>query len=99
GFVRRSTIDAWYPKYFSDVYKINPKALGEFLPYELAVWGIAIAGILGGFAFGMTSDRRFQGRRGPVITLGFTGMALMLVLLGVVHRLALGPFASASLLV
>jgi OPA family glycerol-3-phosphate transporter-like MFS transporter len=99
GFVRRSTIDAWYPKYFSDVYKIAPKALGGFLPYEVAAWGIAIAGILGGFAFGIASDRRFQSRRGPVITMGFCGMAALLVVLGVVHRLALGAYATASLLV
>ena len=99
GFVRRSTIDAWYPKYFSDVYKVGPKVLGDFLPYEIAVWGIAIAGILGGFAFGMTSDRSFHGRRGPVITLGFAGMAVLLVALGLVHRFAVGPTATALLLV
>jgi len=99
GFVRRSTVDAWYPLYFSDVYHVNAKELGEFGPYEVAAWGIAIAGILGGFAFGMTSDRRFGSRRGPVIALGFGGMALTLAGLGVVHHLGLGALATASLLV
>ena len=99
GFVRRSTIDAWYPKYFADVYKVDPKAIGGFAPYEVAVWGIAIAGILGGFVFGIASDRRFQGRRGPVIAFAFAGMATLLVALGVVHRAGLGPYATAALLV
>lgn len=99
GFVRRSTIDAWYPKYFSDVYHVAPKELGSFLPYEIAVWGIALAGILGGFAFGVASDRRFGGRRGPVVTIGFAGMALVLVALGVVHRMGVGAFATGWLLV
>src|SRR4051812_21840966 len=50
GFVRRSVIDAWYPKYFADVYGANPKNLAAFAPYEIAAWGIALAGIAGGFA-------------------------------------------------
>ena len=99
GFVRRSVVDAWYPKYFVDVFGADSRNLGAFVPYEIAAWGIAIAGILGGFAFGIASDRAFQGRRGPVITIGFCGMALALGLFGVSSRLQLGPYAAASMLV
>jgi MFS transporter, OPA family, glycerol-3-phosphate transporter len=99
GFVRRSVVDAWYPKYFADVFGADPKNLGAFAPYEISAWGIAIAGILGGFAFGIASDRVFQGRRGPVITVGFCGMATALALFGVFDRMHLGPYAAASMLV
>ena len=99
GFVRRSVVDAWYPKYFADVFGADPKNLGAFGPYELSAWGIAIAGILGGFAFGIVSDRACQGRRGPVITIGFLGMASALGLFGLAGRLHLGPYAAACLLI
>jgi OPA family glycerol-3-phosphate transporter-like MFS transporter len=99
GLVRRSVVDAWYPKYFVDIFGANPKNLAAFAPYELAVWGIAIAGICGGFAFGIQSDRRFGGRRGPVIALGFVGMAVALLLFGIFDRLHLGPYAAASMLI
>src|SRR5262249_52597621 len=48
------------------------------LPYQVASFGIMILGILGGFALGMTSDRIFGGRRAPVVSLAFVGMALAL---------------------
>ncbi len=99
GFVRRSVIDAWWPKYFADAFHVDPKTFATYGPYQLASWGIALAGIAGGFAFGMTSDRVYGGRRGPVITFGFGGMALLLALLTAADRLALGPFAAAALLI
>ncbi len=99
GFVRRSVVDAWWPKYFVDVYGANDKMFATYLPYLVATWGIAIAGILGGFAFGIASDRTFGGRRGPVITLGFLGMAVTLVLFGLSDRFGLGPVAAACCLV
>lgn len=99
GFVRRSVIDAWYPKYFADVFHADPKRLADFAPYEVAVWGIALAGIAGGFVFGIASDRTFGGRRGPVITIGFVGMATLLLAIGCAHRTGAGPYAIASLLV
>ncbi|HUJ28597.1 MAG TPA: MFS transporter [Myxococcales bacterium] len=99
GFVRRSVVDAWYPKYFADVFGADPKDLAAFAPYEVAAWGIAIAGILGGFAFGIASDRAFGGRRGPVITIGFGGMAVALALFGGAASLHLGPYAAAGVLV
>src|SRR5207253_6458549 len=99
GFVRRSVIDAWYPKYFADVFGADPKNLAAFAPYEVAAWGIAIAGILGGFAFGIASDRVFGGRRGPVITIGFGGMALALLLFGGAAYMHLGAYTSAGMLV
>jgi len=99
GFVRRSVIDAWWPVYFGDVFHADPKHFSSYGPYNLATYGIAIAGIAGGFAFGITSDRVFAGRRGPVITFGFIGMACLLLVFGVSHRLGHGPYVAASLLI
>ncbi|MBI4700202.1 MAG: MFS transporter [Deltaproteobacteria bacterium] len=99
GLVRRSVVDAWYPKYFADMFGVPKASLGTFLPYQVTSTGIALLGILGGFAFGISSDRIYKGRRAPVIVYGFAGMALMLVALGLVHRAALGPWATMVCLV
>jgi OPA family glycerol-3-phosphate transporter-like MFS transporter len=99
GFVRRSTVDGgWFPKYFGEVWLPKGEALSSFWPYQTAVWGIGILGIAGGFAFGITSDRVFGSRRAPVITLGFVGMALCLVALGLSNKLGAGPWAVAVVL-
>lgn len=99
GMVRRSTVDSWYPKYFRDTYLGGASAKGavlaHYVPYQTAVWGIALLGIVGGFVFGIASDRVYGGRRAPVITYGFIGMAGALVLLGLSGRMGLGPFAPA----
>jgi OPA family glycerol-3-phosphate transporter-like MFS transporter len=95
GFVRRSVVDAWYPKYFVETFSVPKPQLGSFAPYQLAAWGIAILGIAGGFAFGISSDRIYGGRRAPVITYGFLGMALMLGLLGLTHHFHLGAWPTA----
>jgi OPA family glycerol-3-phosphate transporter-like MFS transporter len=99
GFVRRSVVDAWWNKYFVDFHGANNALLATYLPYIIATWGIAVAGILGGFAFGITSDRTFGGRRAPVITFGFIGMAVLLVLFGVSDLLGFGPVVAACCLV
>lgn len=99
GFVRRSVVDAWWPKYFVDYHGANKALFATYLPYIIATWGIALAGIAGGFAFGIASDRTFGGRRAPVITFGFIGMVLVLALFGVSDMLHLGPVAAACCLV
>src|SRR5262249_13238556 len=81
GFVRRSIVDAWWPLYFNDVLHTAKTDVA----YQVTAWGVALAGIAGGFAFGITSDRVFGGRRAPVVSVGFVGMAL-----------ALGLFAMTS---
>jgi OPA family glycerol-3-phosphate transporter-like MFS transporter len=95
GFVRRSAVDAWYPKYFADNWLPKGTPLSDYMPYEVAAWGIAILGIAGGFAFGIASDRVFSTRRAPVITIGFVGMALMLAAVGASNRAGSGPWAVA----
>lgn len=99
GFVRRSVVDAWWPKYFVDVHGADKSAFASYLPYIIATWGIALAGIAGGFVFGITSDRTFGGRRAPVITFGFLGMAVVLALFGLLDALNLGPVLAACCLV
>ncbi len=89
GFVRRGTIDVWFRTYFFETYS------GETTAYQCAAWGIALFGIAGGFLLGISSDRLFQSRRAPVITIGFIGMAVMLALGGLIHRMQLGPYAAA----
>lgn len=98
GFVRRSVVDSWYPKYFSEVWMPKGMAQSDYPPYVLAAWAIAVLGIAGGFAFGIASDKVFGARRGPVITVGFAGMTVLLVLLGLSHRVGMGPWATAVLL-
>ncbi len=99
GFVRRSVVDAWWPKYFVDFYGANRSTFATYLPYIIATWGIALAGIAGGFVFGIASDRTFGGRRAPVITFGFIGMAVVLALFGVSDLLNFGPVIAACCLV
>jgi OPA family glycerol-3-phosphate transporter-like MFS transporter len=98
GMVRRSTVDSWYPKYFSETYMPDGGTLASFAPYQTAAWGIAGVGIIGGFAFGIASDRLFQSRRAPVIMFGFIGMAVLLVLFGLSDRMSMGPWAAATCL-
>ena len=99
GMVRRSTIDSWYPKYFAEVHLGGPgSSVASFAPYQTAAWGIALLGIAGGFAFGITSDRLFKGRRAPVIFFGFIGMGVILGLFGLTNTLGFGPWVAAIFL-
>lgn len=99
GMVRRSTIDSWYPKYFKEVHLGDSTAsLASYAPYQTAAWGIALLGIAGGFAFGITSDRVFKGRRAPVIFFGFVGMAVVLTIFGLVDRIGASPWVAAACL-
>jgi OPA family glycerol-3-phosphate transporter-like MFS transporter len=95
GMVRRSTVDSWYPKFFTETYMRGGGKLADYWPYQTAAWGIALLGIAGGFAAGITSDRVYGGRRAPVITYGFMGMAAMLCLLGLSGAVGLGPWVPA----
>ena len=96
GMVRRSTIDSWYPKYFKELYlPAGMQSVASFLPYQATVWGIALCGIAGGFAFGIASDRVFGGRRAPVITFGFAGMITFLLMFALSDYLGLGPWPGA----
>ena len=99
GFVRRSVVDAWWPKYFVDFHGARSSSFATYAPYIVATWGIALAGIAGGFIFGITSDRTFSGRRAPVILFGFLGMAAVLALFGLSDMFNLGPIAAACCLV
>ncbi len=94
GMVRRSTVDSWNPKFFAQVYAPGGE-ISAFAPYQTAAWLIALCGILGGFAFGMTSDRRFGGRRAPVIVFGFVGMAVTLAAFGLSQRMGFGAWPAA----
>jgi OPA family glycerol-3-phosphate transporter-like MFS transporter len=98
GFVRRSTVDVWFAKYFANVWLPKGTALADYLPYQAAAWGIALLGIAGGFAFGIASDRIFATRRAPVITIGFSGMAGLLVALGLAHGAGASPYVMAIVL-
>ncbi len=96
GMVRRSTIDSWYPKYFKELYlPAGTKSVAGFLPYQSTVWGIALCGIAGGFAFGIASDRVYGGRRAPVITFAFIGMIAMLSTFALLDHWQLGPWSGA----
>lgn len=99
GFVRRSVIDDWWPKYFVNVHHADARGLAGFAPYEIAAWGIALAGIAGGLLFGWLSDHVFDGRRAPVVVMGFSGMALVLSAFALGDHARAGPYAAAAFLV
>ncbi len=94
GFVRRSIVDAWWPLYFSEVHHVAKTAL----LYQATAWGIAIAGILGGFVLGPLSDRVFDTRRAPVVSMGFMGMAITLGLFWLSDHLGLGGWAAFGII-
>lgn len=94
GFVRRSIVDAWYPLYFKEVYGVSTIDTA----YQITAWGIAILGILGGFAFGVTSDRVYGGRRAPVIVFGFIGMVVSLLLFFLSDYFKFGPYVASALI-
>jgi OPA family glycerol-3-phosphate transporter-like MFS transporter len=98
GFVRNS-VDHWWAKYFSNVYHIDPKHLGEFAPYQIASVGMPIAAILGGLVAGNVSDRIFGSRRAPVIAFAFLGQALCLGLLGLNDNYLASAWVSMALLI
>jgi OPA family glycerol-3-phosphate transporter-like MFS transporter len=95
GLVRRSTVDSWFGKYFANNYVPAGVDKSTFAAYQAAAWGIALLGIAGGFAFGAASDRVFQARRAPVVTVGFVGMGATLALFGLMDRVAPGPWEAA----
>lgn len=99
GFVRRSHLDAWWPRYLEQYHGASPEHFGTYAPYVVATWGIALAGIAGGFVFGILSDRTFGGRRAPVITAGFVGIALVLAASGLSDHAHMGPMAACIALV
>lgn len=84
GFVRRSVVDSWWPLYLKEVIGVS----GTSLIAQVMPWGIAVFGILGGFALGPISDR--IGRRAPVIGAGFVGMAVSLCIFYFVRAQSLG---------
>lgn len=90
GFVRRSVVDSWWPAYFKEVHHVQ----GSDALYQATAWGIALAGIAGGFVLGPLSDRVFQSRRAPVVVIGFLGMATCLALFWGADALALGGVAA-----
>jgi OPA family glycerol-3-phosphate transporter-like MFS transporter len=94
GFVRRSVVDAWWAVYYKEVHNV----LGTDVAFQITAWGIAVMGIIGGFVFGISSDKVFGGRRAPVITIGFIGMTVMLTLFVLVDWLKLGPIWSAIMI-
>jgi MFS transporter, OPA family, glycerol-3-phosphate transporter len=94
GFVRRSVVDAWYPVYFKDIFGVS----GTDAPYQIAAWGIAIFGIIGGFVFGIMSDRIYKGRRAPVIVYGFIGMVVLLLLFTLSDYFSMGPYFAAIMI-
>jgi OPA family glycerol-3-phosphate transporter-like MFS transporter len=96
GIVRRSIIDgSWWPAYMREVHHVGRIDL----VYQVTAWGMALAGIAGGFVLGGMSDRAFHGRRAPVVVIGFVGMVGSLLAFLGSDALKLGPWGAASSIV
>jgi OPA family glycerol-3-phosphate transporter-like MFS transporter len=63
--VVRNSIDHWYARYFQVMFHIKASAIITFAPYKVVATCVPIVMILTGFIAGITSDKFFQGRRGP----------------------------------
>lgn len=97
GFVRRSIVDSWWPVYFKEVHGVAQTDLF----YQLTAWGIALMGITGGFVLGPMSDKVYGGRRAPVVVIGFSGMAVCLLLFyasDMLHLGTIGAFTCITLM-
>jgi OPA family glycerol-3-phosphate transporter-like MFS transporter len=94
GVIRRSVVDAWWPLYFDKIHSVS----GMDAARQVAAWGIAIAGIAGGFLFGIMSDKVFHGRRAPVVVYGFVGMAGALILFFLSDHFGLGAWGGVACL-
>ncbi len=91
GIVRQGILDQWSTLYFKEVHNLLPSAA---IVQLLNVWLIPVASVCAGLAAGFLSDKIFNSRRGPVITLAFCGQTVMLVALSQVRA----PFAAALVL-
>jgi OPA family glycerol-3-phosphate transporter-like MFS transporter len=69
GFLRNGVM-SWYPKY--------SKAVGIGGDFVAANWGmlLCVFGIVGGMFAGVISDRLFQSRRGPVVSVLYAGLTV-----------------------
>lgn len=69
GFLRNGVM-SWYPKF--------SKAVGIGDDFVAANWGmlLCVFGIIGGMFAGVISDRFFQSRRGPVVSVLYSGLTI-----------------------
>ena len=58
----RAGIDQWFPRYMSEVYRVDMKSA----QFQVLAWSIPIVATLGSLASGYISDIFFAGRRAPV---------------------------------
>ena len=89
GFVRRSVIDAWWPKYFADAYSCESEGVLFVRPLSGRVLGNRHQRLLEASRSGSVRSRLQVDAGGPSHRVGFCGMALLLTLIGVSHRLQL----------
>jgi OPA family glycerol-3-phosphate transporter-like MFS transporter len=87
GLVRRSVLDgAWMPLYFKESFAVDRTTA----TWHVTFWLGAAAGIAGGFVSGILSDRKFTGRRAPVVVFGSCGVAVALLAFWGVHSIGVG---------
>ncbi|MGH7177538.1 MAG: MFS transporter, partial [Tepidisphaeraceae bacterium] len=64
----RAGIDQWFPRYMSEVYRVDMKSA----QFQVLAWGIPIVATLGSLTSGYISDVFFAGRRAPVAAMLYT---------------------------
>lgn len=92
----RNGIEHWYSRFFASQYHLASNGLGKFAPYMLYSSLYPLVMILASLIVGPSSDKYFDSRRFPIISLSLAAVLVVLPLL------ALGlwnPWISAGLLI
>lgn len=77
----RNGIEHWYSRFFASQYHLANNGLGKFLPYMLYSSCFPLVMILASLSAGPSSDKYFESKRFPIISLSLVGVLTFLLLL------------------
>jgi len=89
--VVRSGLEQWFPSYLTEVHKLPQDSFA----FQVTAYGMPLGAVLGAVAAGWTSDKIFQGRRGPSAAILYFGQLVLLILFNIYT----GPVISGIFLI